>query len=55
VKARIWKNQKDGAWCFEVRNSAGRVWWAGFRRTWEETLSLVLSELDPPRLFQVKP
>jgi hypothetical protein len=49
MKARIWKNQADGTWCFEVRNSAGRVTWCGFRRTWEAVLSLVLPALDPER------
>jgi hypothetical protein len=47
VKARIWKNQKDGAWVFEVRNTAGRVCWTGFRRSWQEVLFLVLPELYP--------
>jgi hypothetical protein len=47
VKARIWKCREDGAWRFAVRNSAGIVYWTGSRPTWAETLSHVLSELEP--------
>jgi hypothetical protein len=50
MKARIWKDREDGLWRFAVRNSVGRVAWTGYRLTWQEALSLVLSELDPPWL-----
>jgi hypothetical protein len=49
VKARIWKDREDGLWHFAVRNSAGRLAWCGYRSTWEQALSLVLSGIDPER------
>ena len=50
MRARIWKDREDGLWRFAVRNPAGHVAWDGCRLTWQEALSLVLSELDPPWL-----
>ena len=49
MKARIWKDREDGLWHFAVRNSAGRLAWCGYRSTWEQALSLVLSGIDPER------
>lgn len=50
MKARVWKGRDDGMWHFEFRNQAGRAWWTGRRSTWQEALSVVLDEIDPPWL-----